>query len=274
MNRGLAGPDIAEAIALPPALANYWSNRGYYGTLKHNSRAVYQRYMGWYDGNPSSLDELPTREAARKYVEYMGGGTAVLARARADFERGEYRWVATALPHVVFAEPANRTARLLLADAYEQLGYQAEAGTWRNIYLQGTYELRNGVPGGPALSSASPEMVRAMPPAAVCDFLAVRLNPGRAARPLAINFEFSDSGESHGVTVSNGVLNHGPRLARAEATVMLTRGALAALHLRETTPEAAAARGELRVEGDRSALAALLAMVEAPPFWFPIAAPD
>jgi alkyl sulfatase BDS1-like metallo-beta-lactamase superfamily hydrolase len=275
MNKGLTGPEIAESITLPPELANHWANRGYYGTLKHNSRAVYQRYMGWYDGNPSSLDDLPPRDAARKYVAYMGGGAAILPRARADFDRGEYRWVATALRHLVFAEPLNREARLLLADAYEQLGYQAEAGTWRNVYLQGAFELRNGLPRGPSLSSASPDTVRAMPPEAVFDYLAVRLNGSRAAgERIAINFDFSDSGQAIGVTIANGVLRHGARLASADATVTLTRPALAALQLRELSPQEAAQRGELRVDGDRSALARLLALMDDFPFWFPIAAPD
>ena len=272
MNRGMTGTEIADAIALPPELANYWPNRGYYGTLRHNSRAVYQRYMGWYDGNPATLDELPPREAARRYVDYMGGSQAVLARARADFDRGDYRWVAMALRHVVFADPGNRAAQLLLADTLEQLGYQAEAGTWRSAYLQGAFELRNGVPGGPALSSASPDTVRAMPPELLFDYLAVRLNGPRAAgQRITINFDFSDLGTSHGLRVENGVLNHGLRLSGADATVTLSKATLDAIQLREMTPQEAAQRGELRVEGDRGALARLLGLLDEFPFWFPIA---
>jgi alkyl sulfatase BDS1-like metallo-beta-lactamase superfamily hydrolase len=135
-----------EMIKLPPELDQQWYNRNYYGTLNHNSRAVYQRYMDWYDGNPTTLDQLPTEPAAKKYVEYMGGAAAVIQKAKADFDRGEYRRVAEALKHVVFTDPDNREAKELLADAYEQLGYQAESSPWRSEYLQGAFELRNGVP--------------------------------------------------------------------------------------------------------------------------------
>jgi alkyl sulfatase BDS1-like metallo-beta-lactamase superfamily hydrolase len=138
-----------------------------YGTLKHNSRAVYQRYMGWYDANPSSLDNLPPEPAAKKYVEYMGGEAAVLTKAKADFDKGEYRWVAEALKHVVFANPDNADAKGLLADAFEQLGYQAESGPWRSVYLQGAFELRNGVPKAGGFNPASPERSRRCRPRCV-----------------------------------------------------------------------------------------------------------
>lgn len=146
MNQGYIGSEISEMIQFPLEIEQNWSTRGYYGTLRHNSRAVYQRYMGWYSGNPSDLNNLPPTEAAVKYVQYMGGEEAVLEKAKQDFAKGEYRWVAEVMKHAVFANPNNEKAKALLADSYEQLGYQAESGPWRSVYLQGAYELRNGTP--------------------------------------------------------------------------------------------------------------------------------
>ena len=172
MNKGYTGIEISNMIKLPPELDKQWYNRGYYGTVKHNTRAVYQRYMGFYDANPSTLDELPPEEAAKKYVEYMGGADAVLKKAKADFDKGEYRWVAEALKHVVFADPNNKEGKELLADAYEQMGYQAESGPWRSVYLQGAFELRNGVPKAGGINTASPDTIRAMSPEMLFDYLA------------------------------------------------------------------------------------------------------
>src|SRR5205085_907151 len=118
MNEGYTGIEISNMVKLPPELGTPWFNRGYYGTVKHDARAVYQRYMGFYDGNPSTLDELPPQEAASKYVEYMGGADAILRKATADYDKGEYRWVAMAMKHVVFADPGNIAGKSLLADAY------------------------------------------------------------------------------------------------------------------------------------------------------------
>ena len=176
MNEGYTGVEISNMIKLPKELDQSWSNRGYYGTVKHDSRAVYQRYMGFYDGNPTTLDELPPEEAAVKYVEYMGGAPAIMEKAKADFDKGQYRWVAMALKNVVFADPANKDAKELLADTYEQMGYQAESGPWRSIYLQGAYELRNGIPDVGGINPASPDTIRAMSPELLFDYLGVRLN--------------------------------------------------------------------------------------------------
>jgi len=158
MNKGWRPAEIAEAMDLPPDLAREWSVRGYYGTISHNAKAVYQRYLSWYDGNPANLNPLPPVAAATKAVAYMGGAAAVLTRARSDFAKGEYRWVAQVANQLVFAEPDNSEARELAADALEQLGYQAESATWRNAYLYAAKELREGVaelPPRPACPSAS-----------------------------------------------------------------------------------------------------------------------
>lgn len=274
LNKGYIGSEIAEQIKLPPELDQFWPNRGYYGTLRHNSRAVYQRYMGWYNANPSDLNDLPPEPAAKKYVQYMGGEAAVLKRAKADFAKGEYRWVATALKHVVFANPKNTAAKNLLADAYEQLGYQAESGPWRGVYLQGAFELRNGVPQAGGINSASPDTIKAMPPNMLFDYLAVRLNGPRAAgKKIGLNVDFTDLNKQYGLAVENAVLNHGKPLAQADATITLSKATLDAIQLKETTLEQAVASGALKIDGRREAFTEFLGLLDNFPFWFNVVTP-
>ena len=274
MNKGYIGSEIAEMIQLPPELDQYWPNRGYYGTLRHNARAVYQRYMGWYNANPADLNDLPPEPAAKKYVEYMGGEAAVLKRARADFDKGEYRWVATALKHAVFANPSSNEAKGLLADTLEQLGYQAESGPWRSVYLQGAYELRHGVPSAGGVATASPDTIKAMPPAMLFDYLAVRLNgPKAAGKKIALNIDFTDLKKRYGLTVENAVLNHGVPLAAADATLTMSKATLDAIQLKETTLEKAIMDGSLKVEGRREAFAEFMGLLDTFPFWFNIVTP-
>ena len=274
MNKGYTGAEISEMIALPPELDQFWPNRGYYGTLRHNSRAVYQRYMGWYTGNPSDLNNLPPEDAAKKYVAYMGGEAAALKLAQADFDKGEYRWVAEVLKHVVFANPQSTAGRSLLADAYEQMGYQAESGPWRSVYLQGAFELRNGVPSAGGINSASPDTIRAMPPEMLFDFMAVRLNgPKAAGRKIFININFTDLGKQYGLSVENAVLNHGKALPKADATLTLSKATLDALQLKTISFDDAIAKGDLRIEGDRAAFEGLMGLMDTFPFWFNIVTP-
>jgi alkyl sulfatase BDS1-like metallo-beta-lactamase superfamily hydrolase len=255
-------------------LDQFWPNRGYYGTLRHNSRAVYQRYMGWYDANPSSLNDLPPEPEAKKYVEYMGGEAAVLKRAQADFDKGEYRWVAKALKHVVFANPDSKEGKSLLADTYEQLGYQAESGPWRGVYLQGAFELRNGVPKAGGVNSASPDTIKAMPPEMLFDYLAVRLNgPKAAGKKIFLNIDFTDLKKNYGLAVENAVLNHGKPLEKADAKITLTKGTLDAIQLKEVTLEQAITKGDIKIEGRREALGEFLALLDTFPFWFNIVTP-
>ena len=183
--------------------------------MKHNTRAVYQRYMGFYDANPTTLDQLPPEEAAKKYVEYMGGAAAILQKAKADFDKGEYRWVAEALKQVVFADPNNKDGKELLADTYEQMGYQAESGPWRSVYLQGAFELRNGVPAAGGINTASPDTIKAMPPEMTFDYFAVRLNGEKAAgKKITLNIEFTDLKKPYSLMIENGVLNYAPKVSR------------------------------------------------------------
>jgi alkyl sulfatase BDS1-like metallo-beta-lactamase superfamily hydrolase len=274
MNKGYTGSEIAEIIQLPPELGQTWANRGYYGTLRHNSRAVYQRYMGWYDGNPSSLDNLPPEMAAKKYVEYMGGEAEIMKKSRADFDKGEYRWVAEAMKHVVFANPGNADAKNLLADTYEQLGYQAESGPWRSVYLQGAFELRNGVPKAGGINTASPDTIKAMSPEMLFDYLAVRLNgPKAAGKKIGINIDFTDLKKQYGLAVENAVLNHGKALAKPDVKLTLTKATLDAIQLKETTLEAAITKGDLKIDGKREAFTEFMGLMDSFPFWFNIVTP-
>ena len=235
MNHGYKAVEIAERLALPKSLASTWHVRGYYGTMSHNAKSVYQRYIGWYDANPANLNPLPPVERGRKYVEYMGGADAVVRRGREDFARGEYRFVAEAMSHVVFADPAHLEARQLGADALEQLGYAAESATWRNAYLLGALELRQGVPSAVARAPVSPDVVRAMSLDLFFDYLGVRLNGDKAeGRRIVINWVFSDLDRRYLANLENCALTclADRRSDAADATVTLERAALNRLVLR------------------------------------------
>ena len=275
MNEGYTGTEIADEIQLPPSLANHWYNRGYYGTVKHNSRAVYQRYMGFFDGNPTTLDQLPPEDAAKKYVEYMGGADAILTRARADFEKGQSRWVAEAVKQVVFADPSNTDAKNLLADTYEQLGYQAEAGPWRAIYLTGAEELRVGTPKMPGLNLTGPDTVRAMPVDELFDYWGVRLNgPKAAGKNMRLGFNVTDTGKKYTLTVRNGALTDYERPAvNPDASLTMNKSVLDDIQLGTTTLDAAIAKGDIKVEGDKGKVKEFFSLLDVYPFWFDIVTP-
>ncbi len=275
MNKGYTGVEIAQIIKLPPELDQNWSTRGYYGTMKHNSRAVYQRYMGWYDGNPANLDNLPPESAAKRYVEYMGGEAEVLKRAKDDFKKGNYPWVAQVVKHVVFANPDNKEAKELLADAFEQMGYQAESGPWRSVYLQGAFELRNGIPNVPSTGgTASPDVIKSMPPEMLFDYLAVRLNGQKAAgKTITLNMNFTDLKKEYGLTVENGVLNYDKPHAKPDAKVSLSKKTLDAIQLKEMTIEDAVENGDLVFEGRQEAFREFMDLLDIFPPWFNIVTP-
>ena len=270
-NHGLTPLEIAERLELPPTLAAEWHTRSYYGTLSHNAKAVYQRYLGWFDGNPANLHRLPPEDAGRRYVELAGGAEALLDKARHAFERGEYRWVAELVNHLVFAEPGNAEARGLQADALEQMGYQAESGPWRAFYLSGALELRN-----PRAPSETPRQgaagqLRALPADALLESLSVRLNGGRAgAASIALTLSFTDTGERFAVSVENAVLHH--RAGEGGPEAALTRAVLIGLVIGETTLEKALAGGAVAGEGTE-ALGRLLPLLDRFDFWFEIVAP-
>ena len=264
LNHGLTSTEIAEQLKLPPSLANDWASRGYYGTLSHNAKAVYQFYLGWYDANPADLNPLPRAEYAKKQVEYMGGAEATIKRARDDFKAGQYRWVASVMSQVVFADPANKEARELGADALEQLGYQSEAATWRNAYLLGALELRNGVgPQPPALVNA--ELLKGISIDLAFDFLGVRLNAAKAeGKHIVINWTFTDLNETYVMNLENSALTHtaGKLSDKADASVTLTRAALDAITLKQKTFAESVAAGAVSLGGDPLKLRELFGMLD------------
>jgi alkyl sulfatase BDS1-like metallo-beta-lactamase superfamily hydrolase len=276
LNKGYTGIEISNLVKLPPELDKQFYNRGYYGSVRHNTRAVYQRYMGFYDGVPATLDQLPPVDAAKKYIEYMGGVPAIMTKTKVDFDKGEYRWTAEILQRVVFAEPNNKEAKELLADTYEQMGYQAESGPWRSIYLQGAYELRNGVPSAGGTNVASPDTIKAMPPEMTFDFFGVRLNGEKAAgKRLALNIDFTDPKAQYSLMVENGVLTYNKTsLPNADAKITLAKSTLDRIQLGEITPEQAITSGEMKLDGRREAFAEFVGMLDKFPFWFNIVTPN
>lgn len=265
LNQGLTSTEIAEQLKLPASLANEWSARGYYGTLSHNAKAVYQFYLGWYNANPADLNPLPRAESARKQVEYMGGAEAVLKRARDDFAAGQYRWVASVTSQLVFADPANKAARELGADALEQLGYQSEAATWRNAYLLGAAELRGGVPPAPGGSTANAELLKGVSIDLAFDFLGVRLNAGKAeGKHIVINWTFTDRNETYVMNLENSALTHraGDLDDNADAGVKLTRAALDAITLKQRTFLGSIVTGDVSISGNPLKLRELFGLLD------------
>jgi len=258
LNKGMTGPEIAEAIELPPALENSWSTRGYYGSVSHNVKAIYQRYLGWFDGNPAHLWEHPPAEKAKRYVDLGGGVDAVVANGQAAYDAGDFRWAAEVLSHAVFAEPAHEQARALLADTLEQLGYGSENGTWRNFFLSGAYELRNGQFGTPTVTN-SPDMVAQLSPEMLFDALAIQVNgPAAWDEQLSIDVVISDTDERYRLRLANGVLTYSarPQPGAADATITTSRRELPALAL------GAADAAGLEITGDPTALERLTAVLD------------
>ena len=274
MNTGLTGSEIAEELELPPVLAKQWFNRGYYGTMSHNSKAIYQRYIGWYDANPANLNPLPPEPAAKKYVAAMGGADAVLTMAKKAQEGGDLRWAATLLNHLVFADDSNKAARNMLATIYTALGYESEAGSWRNIYLTGAQELRDGVvalpPGG-----FSPDVLAATTTPMLLDFAAVRVNPIKAAQSFSLNIELSDRGETHLISVGNGVMIHeeGVRDAKAGATVRMKRPDLLMTMFAGVPVAGRVKSGDITISGDAALYDALVGLIEPVVTNFPVVTP-
>ncbi len=277
-NHGLTMNEIAEELALPDSLGREFFNRGYYGTMSHNAKAVYQRYLGWFDANPAHLNPHPPVPAAQRYVAFMGGADAVVAKARESFDAGDYRWVAEVVNHVVFADPDNEPARLLQADALEQLSYQSESGPWRDFYLTGAQELRShgtmlaGVPGN-ALSS---EFVNAMTCEMIFDLLGVRLNGPKAAS-LFVNVDVTvtDRDEIWALGVAHGALHatKGRRHSIPDVSVQLSHAALAALASGQGEFAALENSGALHIDGSRDALEALLLALDTFAFGFEVVLP-
>ncbi|WP_406050401.1 alkyl/aryl-sulfatase [Kribbella sp. NBC_00889] len=275
LNKGLTGPEIAELIQLPPVLENAWHTHGYYGSVSHNVKAIYQRYIGWFDGNPAHLWQHPPVEAATRYVEFMGGADAVVEKAQQYFDNGDFRWVAEVVNHVVFAQPDHAAARELLADTYEQLGYGSENGTWRNFYLSGATELRDGSFGTPTVT-ASADVVSNLSPDMLFDAFAIQLDGPRAwDQALSIDVVFNDVDQRYRLRLSNGALTYSsaPQRGDADATLTLPRASLPALAQATTDPAALAAAG-IDVAGDAGVLDRLFGLLDPGDPNFTIVTPD
>ncbi|MRS14919.1 MBL fold metallo-hydrolase [Enterobacteriaceae bacterium RIT691] len=274
-NEGLTRDEIAANFKLPETLEKTWASRGYYGSVSHDVKATYVFYLGWFNGNPATLDELPPVDAAKKYVDYMGGADQIMTKAKEDFAQGNYRWVAQVVSKVVFADPSNQDAKNLEADALEQLGYQAEAGPWRNFYLSGAQELRNGVVKAATPNTASPDTVRAMTPEMFFDYLGVHLNGLKAANAHAVlNFDFGAEGK-YKVELENGVLNHSAntQAADADATISMSRDTLNRIILKQETVQNAKANGDMKITGNAAKLDEMMSYMDKFEFWFNIVTP-
>ncbi len=246
-NHGFTPDDIADRLEMPQAFAAQSHVQGYYGTLSHNVRSVYNHYLGWYDGNPATLNPLPPEPAGKRYVEMMGGADAVVAGAQQAYDDGDYRWVAQLLNHLIFAQPDHQPARALSADAMEQLGYQSESATWRNAYLSAAHELRHGSYYlGPV---RAPGVTAAMTGEQLVEMFAVRFVPSRFRATATIALTISDHDARHLVGIENCALNHqgdptDQQVAQADVSVTATHAALVEIAY---TPERLAA---LRESGD------------------------
>lgn len=276
-NHGHTAVEIAEMLSFPPELRAESHTIGYYGHLVHNVKAVYQRYLSWYDGNPANLWKLPPTDAGARYVELAGGPDALLASARRAFDAGDYRWVAELVNHLVFADPTNTEARELQADAFEQLGYQSESATFRNAYLTGAQELRNGtLPSGPVRRSG---YLDAMSPEQIFDALAVRVVSEQLGGVTStINVVVTDLDESWVLELSNRTLHAVPGRrvdadVAADVTVSLTRADLVALVSEELTLDDGVGDGRIVLDGDQAALAVLLDNLDTFMSMFPIVEP-
>jgi alkyl sulfatase BDS1-like metallo-beta-lactamase superfamily hydrolase len=280
MNRGLTGPEIAEELSeFPGALGRAWNARGYYGSLNFNVKAVYQRYMGWFDGNPAHLWQHPPVEQAKRYVQFMGGADAVVATARESFAAGDLRWVAEVLNHVVFAEPEHAEARELQARTFESLGFAQENGVWRNFYLTGAQELRADSDGlGGNEPRQSMEMLASLATDQIFQSMAVRLDgPRAAAHRLLVRWEFPDTDEVWTLLVGNGVLTpmrgDAPGGEAPQLTLRLDRAVLNLILARRNTFADGIGSGAVVAEGDAAVLATLYSLLEEPPSQFRIALP-
>jgi alkyl sulfatase BDS1-like metallo-beta-lactamase superfamily hydrolase len=267
MNQGYTGAEIAEVIEVPPGLEAAWHTHGYYGSVSHNVKAVYQRYLGWYDGNPAHLWQHPPEAAAQRYARLAGGPDQLAARAREFLDEGDLRFAAELASHAVFADPGSAEAKDVLAEALQRLGYGAECATWRNCFLTGASELRGGVK--PTPFSAGSGMARAMTVTQLFDTIAIRIDGPRAAgTALSVLWHFTDTGERYRMELSNGVLIHYPtkHTQDADLTLTLTHPQLLGL----------LASGSLQgidTAGDPGVLKTLLSLTDEPDPSFPVVTP-
>jgi len=275
-NAGMVPGEIAEELKLPASLQHSFHNRGYYGTTRHNARAVYQAYLGWYDGNPANLDPLPPVEAGRRYIELAGGAEALLEKASKAFDVADYRWVAELMNHLVFAQPGNSDAKALLAAAYDQLGYQAESAPWRDVYLTAARELRHGTPDQGIDVAIMEDVLRETPIPQFFNSMAVRLNgPDAEDVELRVNVVFTDLGQSYLLDIENAVLHHRPseQDVEADATLSLTHELFVQILIGKAGLKDLLLSDELEVDGSTLDLVRFFSLLDKPTGTFNIVTP-
>lgn len=274
-NAGATAFETAEAIAEPDIQAEAFNTRGYYGTINHNSKAVYQYYFGWWSGNPAEYYAHPKSVTARRYIDQMGGDDEVLGVAKQAFAAGDYRWSAELLNHLVFANPENTMAKDWLAATYDQLGFQSESGAWRSYFLVAAHELRHGTPDIGNPNQANPEFLKAIPSRHLFDALAVRFAPEKMTRePYALVFNFTDREETLSILVGKSVIV--PRegaVDDAAASVTMTRADFDLLVAQEIGAPRLVLSGRMKIEGSRQALSDMFDALDMPEFWFNIVEP-
>lgn len=274
--QGMTPAEIADAIVLPRSLTEAFPIRGYYGTVRHNSRAVYQFYFGWYDANPAHLNPLPPVEAGSRYVDLLGGAAGVLSAAEAAYSEGDYRWVAELLNHLVFAEPENIAARALLADTYDQLGYQAESGPWRDVYLSGAYELRQGAPEKALPTGYIRSILRETPVERVMELLATMINgPEAADSELILNFNLTDLNRNFVLRLENAVLHHReqPLADDASVTINIGHDFLLDIMVGDVDVSTLLTTDDLDIDGSRVDLVKFLSLLQSTDGAFAIVTP-
>lgn len=259
-NEGYTMAEIGDTLKLPDGLANAWTLQDYYGTLGSAGKAIYQFYLGWYDGNPAHLQKLPETESAGLYVDYMGGADAILTKARRDYEAGKYRWVVEVLDHLVFAQPNNMRARNLEADAFQQMGYQQVSATWRNLYLMAAFELRHGIVAIPPSAQAD-DFTRSMTPEMILEFAGIALSPEKTAgQTLRATLDLTDSKRVFGITLKDCVLNYGEgALSQPDVTLEMSKTTLSDLISRRISWQQAVDRKLVQSKGKTKGFEDMLA---------------
>ncbi|UPT71100.1 MAG: MBL fold metallo-hydrolase [Flavobacterium sp. JAD_PAG50586_2] len=275
-NQGYTMDDIGYMVQLPPQLDNVWSNQGFYGSVSHNARAVYNYYLGFFNGNPADLNRRKPLERAALYVQALGGEASVMAKASEAMQKGDYQWAAELLNHVVMNNPSNGNAKSLEADALEQMGYQAESATWRGFYLSGAYELRNGVNATKIPNTASPDMLSSLTPTMMMDYMAIRLNGQKAAAAnIGINLNFTDLSQQYGLTVKKGVMNYrSTPVANADLSIKLTLAQFQGLVAGAVTIDALVKDKKIEVTGNTARFNEMLQLMDNFKFWFNIVTPN
>jgi alkyl sulfatase BDS1-like metallo-beta-lactamase superfamily hydrolase len=275
-NNGLTPREIAEQLELPESLERGFANRGYYGTVKHNAKAVYQGYLGWYDANPANLDSLPPVEAGRRYVELAGGAEALLDKARAAYDEGEYRWAAELLNHLVFAQSDNASAKALLANTYDQLGYQAESGPWRDVYLAAAYELRHGVPDQMVDMATMTDVLKRTPMDKFFQSMSVRLDAEKAKGvEMAVAINLTDRDRTYVLSVKNSVMHHrqAQQPVESNASLQLTHDLFVRMLTGDVGLRETLTSDDLEVDGSVLDLVRFFGLFESPDGLFNIVTP-